>query len=150
MQEVDKHQEIFTSKEAPADTVEANCSSADKIKCYLGQTVMKEDNMMGCSIYYNAQKFECLEFNSAPYSDAEGGKMKQIYCVGKYKHKESGETVTVATTHLKAKRGFEEVRTVQAKQLSEKFAEASNLIITGDMNDEPDSSAIAEFKSAYK
>ena len=54
MQEVDKHQEIFTSKEAPADAVEVNCSSEDKIKCYLGQTAMREDNLMGCSIYYNA------------------------------------------------------------------------------------------------
>ena len=82
--------------------------------------------------------------------DSEGGKMSQIYCVGKYKHKESGETVTVASTHLKAKKGFEDVRTVQAKQLSEKFAETSNLIITGDMNDEPDSTAVTEFKSAFK
>ena len=41
--------------------------------------------------------------------------MNQIYCIGKYKHKETGETVNVATTHLKAKKGFEDVRTTQAK-----------------------------------
>jgi len=36
LQEVDKHQEIFSSKEAPTDAVEASSSSEDKIKCYLG------------------------------------------------------------------------------------------------------------------
>jgi endonuclease/exonuclease/phosphatase family metal-dependent hydrolase len=45
----------------------------------------------------------------------------------------------VATTHLKAKEKFEDIRHTQAKQLVKAFGEGENHIICGDFNDVPDS-----------
>ena len=47
----------------------------EKRNCYLGQTFMKSDGVMGCSIYYNAQKFESLGIESSPFIDAQGEDM---------------------------------------------------------------------------
>ena len=50
----------------------------------------------------------------------------------------------MVTTHLKAKKGFEKMRTEQATQLVDKLTQwnLSATIITGDLNDTPDSSAL--------
>ena len=71
---------------------------------------MKSDGVMGCSIYYNAQKFENLEIESSTFTNAQGEDMNQIYVIGSFKHKENGNIIKIVTTHLKAKRGFEDVR----------------------------------------
>lgn len=54
-------------------------------------------------------------------------------------------------THLKAKKGFEEIRENQSKQLIHKFGkEDQPLIICGDFNDEPASPAIKAMNEAFQ
>ena len=110
LQEVDKHKMLFDSTKAPDSTVYPSDEIEMKRKCYLGKTEMKKDGVMGCSIYYNAQKFQCLKFNKTTYTTSDGKDMNQIYVHGTYKHIETGQIINVATTHLKAKRGFEDTR----------------------------------------
>ena len=100
---------------------------------------------MGCSIYYNSQKFECLKFNKKTYKTDDDRDMNQIYVHGTYKHIETGQIINVATTHLKAGRNFADMRATQARQLVDLKGER-NLILTGDMNDEPESEAITVLK----
>ena len=71
---------------------------------------MKSDGVMGCSIYYNAQKFESLGIESSPFIDAQGEDMNYIFVIGSFKHKENGNVIKIVTTHLKAKSGFEDIR----------------------------------------
>ena len=52
-----------------------NSSIDEKRYCYLGKTFMKSDGVMGCSIYYNAQKFENLEIESSTFTNAQGEDM---------------------------------------------------------------------------
>ena len=110
---------------------------------------MKADNVMGCSIYYNAQKYECLELTKHPFIDETGSMMNQLYVLGKYRHIETSQIVNVATTHLKAKKGFEDIREVQAKQLARELGSMQNLIVTGDFNDEPNSKAVLAMKEKF-
>ena len=75
LQEVDRHQELFVEDKVPGITVIPTSSLQEKRNCYLGQTFMKSDGVMGCAIYYNAQKFECLDIESSPFMDAKGKEM---------------------------------------------------------------------------
>ena len=72
MQEVDLHKELFVEDKVPGITVIPKSSMDEKRNCYLGKTFMKSDGVMGCSIYYNAQKFENLDIESSAYMDAQG------------------------------------------------------------------------------
>ena len=57
--------------------------------------------------------------------------------------------VNVVTTHLKAGRGFGKMRITQANQLVDKFSSLPNLILAGDINDEPDSKALSQLKPVF-
>ena len=72
--------------------------------------------------------------------------MSQIYVIGTFKVKENGRKLKIVTTHLKAKAGFEQIREMQARQLSREMRNLDNVIITGDFNDVPDSGAIQAMK----
>ena len=74
--------------------------------------------------------------------------MKQIYVIGSFRVKENGRKLKIATTHLKAKAGNEQIRESQAKQLSRELRHLDNIIITGDFNDVPESGAIEAMKKA--
>ena len=71
---------------------------------------MNEDGVGGCSIYYNAQKYECLDFSKDHFKDEDGEDMDEFYIVGAYKHIETGEIINVATTRLNANEDFDDIR----------------------------------------
>ena len=146
LQEVDRHRELFNNEEAPADDVTPTSSIENKRNCYKGETAMKSDGMMGCAIFYNSQKYECLEFKKIPFLTEDNQEMNQLYVYGSYRHIKAGTIVHVATTHLKAKKGFEDMRAAQANQLVKGLVDLENLILTGDFNDVFYSKALAEVK----
>ena len=79
------------------------------------------------------------------YTDPETGEdQSQHYVMKELRCKKTGIEFNVVTTHLKAKKGFEQMRANQAAQLVEKLKQwnLSATIITGDFNDTPDSLAI--------
>ena len=59
----------------PGITVIPKSKIEEKRNCYLGETFMKSDGVMGCSIYYNAQKFESQGIESSAFTDAQGEDM---------------------------------------------------------------------------
>lgn len=61
----------------------------------------------------------------------------------------SGCNITFATTHLKAKPGFEMIRLAQGQQLLEELRDKNNVIVVGDFNDVPESPVHSLFKNNY-
>jgi len=73
----------------------------------------------GCALFFNNTKFRLISHVKGKYSVGS-----QIYIIATLKHIETGCTMVVATTHLKAKNGHdnERIRTSQAKELCEEAA----------------------------
>ena len=74
--------------------------------------------------------------------------MNQIYVKAKLQFGE--KQFSIATTHLKAKPKFEDIRHVQAKQLVNALTEGQNHIVCGDFNDVPDSKPLREMCTQYE
>ncbi len=81
---------------------------------YQGTCCMKPDGVMGCAIVWNTQSVSIVDpVTSDAYLDAEGKKQNQIYVHGLFK-KQSTE-FRIVCTHLKAKKGFEDIRLQQCQ-----------------------------------
>ena len=103
----------------------------------------------GICIFWKRDKFRAIDGTNLRYLNhsqvclivvLEVIQDKQRFCVG--------------TTHLKAKNGFEKERLEQATIFMNNLKEMSNkyecpIMLAGDMNDDPNSIAIAEYKKSY-
>lgn len=77
----------------------------------------------GCALFYH-ESMELLDCTVGQYSDSS-----QVYIIARFK------SVTVVTTHLKAKPAFEDLRVQQISELLEILAnETGPLILAGDLN----------------
>ena len=73
LQEVDLHDSIFNESDD-----------------YRGTLAMKQDNVMGCAIYYNSNKFAEVGMETFKFVDPESGSTQsQLAMIGKYQHKET-------------------------------------------------------------
>ena len=108
---------------------------------------MKKEGKPTNAIYYRKDKFrEQKEGLSVRYLDQETQKDASRGYLGKLlRHLETGITFYVFTTHLKAKIGFEEVRSLETRALLDAMdleVGTYPTILTGDFNDVPDSKAL--------
>lgn len=120
-------------------------------KGYQADFAMKPDGVMGCAIFWK-NCFEPLTRVKTAFIDPESGKpQNQLYLHGTFRHVETGKTLTVCTTHLKAKVPFAGVRKVQAKQLADWARTVKGpLLIGADFNADPHEDAISEMKSCLR
>lgn len=95
----------------------------------------------GCAMFYRTSKFSCLEKESIVLMrDSNKALTNQVSIIYKFALKDDSRLeVAVATTHLKAKNGWEQLRMEQGaylvNYLHEKFCNTP-LIICGDFNAE--------------
>ena len=106
---------------------------------YAGKCIMKPDGVMGCAILWKHGKVELDgEVQSRSLLDEQGKQQNQIVVYGRFK--KDGKHFNVVCTHLKAKRGFEDLRKCQADQCAALLADSKELtVVCGDFNDEPNS-----------
>lgn len=106
---------------------------------------MKVDNEMGNAFLWRTDRVEPASdqgLQSGPYLKEDGSPMNQIWASEKFIHLPSQKDFIVMTTHLKAKKGFEEMRGQQASQLASVIPQnEQRVIVCGDFNDEPNSLA---------
>lgn len=77
---------------------------------------MKPDGLMGCAIFWRTEVLKLREPTTAvSFINEETGKVdNQLYFYAKLTHIPTNTPLTVATTHLKAKKPFAKVRAQQA------------------------------------
>nr|XP_032814813.1 nocturnin [Petromyzon marinus] len=97
----------------------------------------------GCAIFYRKERFELLggyaiglRAEPIPYPT------HQVLLVLKLCYVDTGHSLTVACTHLKARQGWERLRAAQAKHLltclnSDQEAREGPLVVCGDFNAKP-------------
>lgn len=87
-----------------------------------------------CIIWKNT--LDCLSISKYHYDNST-----QCFIVGDFLEKSTNQHFRIATTHLKAKSGFEKKRFKQIKQLLQHFQNNKNdkiaEFVTGDLNSEP-------------
>ncbi|CAH1777213.1 unnamed protein product [Owenia fusiformis] len=116
----------------------------------------------GCAIFYRTEKFELVETcTKILMTNDENMTTNQVCVLNKLQHKgNSSDAFWVATTHLKAKSGWNDLRESQGRYLLKYLKEIvgqSPLIVCGDLNAPPTekvyeafSSSDLELQSAYK
>ena len=115
----------------------------------------------GVTLFYRISRLNCLEYRMKYLANVEQSESNQPVLVCMLADKISSQNVCVAVTHFKAKKGFEELRIAQARdilKIVEKIRQdidpKSSVLICGDFNGEPTEGfyPIMEdvFQSAYK
>ena len=93
----------------------------------------------GCATFYRADKFDEIKCDNFVLH-ADGEATNQVCATVTLRCKSSGKEITVAATHLKAKRGWDELRNKQGRYMLQYLHEklpAANLILCGDSHAEP-------------
>ena len=109
---------------------------------------MENGNKWTNAIYFNPAKFILTAKHEAKYKDESTGKDQgQGFVKAQLQCKQTEISFNVYTTHLKAKKGFEEMRRTQVKQLVDNALTCEHpAILCGDWNDTPDSAALKVVK----
>ena len=102
----------------------------------------------GCTIMYKVSRFDLLD-KELFYLDGDSGEPNRGCVVLNLRHKSSAKSFHVATTHLKAKEGFQEVRLKDGNKLLQYLeAKAEPVIVCGDFNAPPTEPVIKAFKES--
>ena len=102
----------------------------------------------GCAIFYKTMTLELLNREEF-YLDSDTGKPNRPGIIVDLKEKKSGKEFCVATTHLKAKEGFESMRLHDGKKLLEKLASKTTpVVVCGDFNAVPTEPVIQAFRDS--
>ena len=117
---------------------------------YFGFFEARESNIAdGSALFVNQNKFEVMWVSPIMYHGST-----QVALIAELIVKENGKHLIFATTHLKAKKEFEEKRLKEAEQLCEEIRNYNNqnypVIITGDMNSDPGGPVYKLFCSQYQ
>eukprot|EP00795_Rhopilema_esculentum_P000578 gene578-10266_t len=98
----------------------------------------------GVAIFYRKSKFSLIEIDSRYLNNTEKQPSNQPVLICMLQSKQSEKCVCFAATHFKAKKGFEELRAVQAKsclhfieEFRKKVSPESAVILCGDFNGAP-------------
>ncbi len=138
LQEVDQHD----------DLAEALCARG-----YAAEFVPKEEGRDGCSMFVRAATHALVATQTVRYREPDGTPHSQLALIAQLRNLADGGIIQVATTHLKAKPGHEELRLRQVEQLIAGLDASLPTIVTGDFNDVPGSLAHAHvathLRSAY-
>ena len=94
----------------------------------------------GCAVFYNTAKLDLLKNDNIVLKKVdESYYTNQVCIIMTLRNRSDGKEFTVATTHLKAKPGWDELRNSQGqyllKYLSQKYPDSA-LIVCGDFNAE--------------
>lgn len=122
---------------------------------YIGAFAPKSDDRDGCSLFVLRHRFRLEDVDTLRYRDPTTGRdHTQLALLATLVPPGGGEAIRVATTHLKAKEGNQELRRSQAEQLVEVLSgHRGPVVIGGDFNDVPGSPAYRvmseSFASAY-
>ena len=108
-------QDLFPSSPELINRVGSAASIEDKRKCYKGTLFLEGSGVSGCTIFYNAQKFQQVQITSRQYYQRGIGELGHICVIGKYRHLETEKVVYVATTRLPSGRIREVDRFVMAR-----------------------------------
>lgn len=109
---------------------------------YAGTYVPKEPGRDGLCLLHRAERFSAERTQTVRYRDpASGAEQTQLGLLARLTPRAGGPTLCVATTHLKAKPGFEERRGAQVAQLLAALDPDTPLVVAGDFNDVPGSPA---------
>lgn len=121
---------------------------------YAGLWVPKATGRDGPCVFFHRERFALRWSRPLRFVTAEGASATQVAVMAALEDLRNGRPLLVATTHLKAKPGFEAVREHQAQQLLAAVKEAlaqlepgTQLIVTADLNDTPDSAAYKQLVS---
>lgn len=103
----------------------------------------------GCGLAWREARFAVEEQDVERYVDAQQAEATQLFMRARLRERASGRSLWIATTHLKAKDGFEAVRARQAEQLAAALQLcAGPVVVGGDFNDVPSSQAYAAMEAS--
>ena len=104
----------------------------------------------GCAIFYKQEKFDEVKHESIGLKDGHFT-TNQVSIIYTLSVKASGKVVTIVTTHLKARVGYEELRRTQGSYLLDyirKHYKANPVVVCGDFNGHPEEPVYREFASS--
>ncbi|MDA1266617.1 MAG: endonuclease/exonuclease/phosphatase family protein [Planctomycetota bacterium] len=111
---------------------------------YAGIFAPKSKGRDGCALFVRGERFVLADHRVLRYRDGETGEFQtQLAILAELWCRSSGARVEVATTHLKARPGFEDLRAAQARQLRAALGPRGACVVAGDFNDVPGSRAHA-------
>ncbi len=117
---------------------------------FVGKWLPKAEGRDGVALFHRPTALERVELDEPTdgalrYVQLTGEPATQVALFERFRRPD-GSTLLVATTHLRAKSGFEAERTAQTQQLCAALARIRRpgepLIVAGDFNDTPDSAAV--------
>lgn len=115
------------------------------------------ENPQGIAVFYDQRKFSLIKANKINFVGEDGKTHSQFFSTNFFSVKETGKSICIIATHLKAKKAFETVRLTQisymcnylkGNEFISQFTDykCSGLIICGDFNAEPQESCIEFLK----
>ncbi len=111
---------------------------------YRGSFHPKEPDRDGCCVVWREERFVDATIRCLRYTDPRTGAPRTQLAVIADLTSHDGRSLRLATTHLKAKAGHEEVRAEQVRELLAALADTeAPLLVGGDFNDVPGSPAHA-------
>lgn len=104
----------------------------------------------GCALFYHKDKLQMVDTQAVNLKD-NGKATNQTALVSKLKVKDNDHMLYVATVHLKAKSGYENLRHQQGKYLLDhltKIAGSEPIIVCGDFNASPKEPVYQDFSNS--
>lgn len=107
----------------------------------------------GCAIFYKHEYLELLDQENIVLLDGQECETNQVAIICKFKMRSQGNHFLVATTHLKAKTGYEDLRNEQGRYLLDIVERKSNngnipVLICGDFNAKSNEKVYVSFQNS--